>query len=194
MAITGEVLVATVELMHLQSILQITAESVEPVMNDRIRCIKSAMTPQCKLCMVERKEICHRLQENKQSIINDNSDIFSSCKCRAKFHKFGRNLHIETLRTRITQEKVNSTRHSKAKRTRFFPDEEPSTPSSCKSYCHPCKEERSSPASLRIETPVFLIDTNVPGLPYRSPSANPSNLKLAQVQHYIESCTEIIVV
>eukprot|EP00956_Cyclotella_meneghiniana_P030618 scaffold77721_cov103-Cyclotella_meneghiniana.AAC.1 len=50
---------------------------------DRIKCMKSAMTPQCKLCMVERKEICHRLQENKQSIINDNSDIFSSCKCRA---------------------------------------------------------------------------------------------------------------
>eukprot|EP00956_Cyclotella_meneghiniana_P035496 scaffold115418_cov119-Cyclotella_meneghiniana.AAC.2 len=43
---------------------------------DRIRCMKSAMMPQCKLCMVERKEICHRLvRENKQSIINDNLDI-----------------------------------------------------------------------------------------------------------------------
>eukprot|EP00956_Cyclotella_meneghiniana_P040340 scaffold192793_cov40-Cyclotella_meneghiniana.AAC.4 len=39
-------------------------------------------------------------------------------------------------------EKVNSTRHSKAKRKRFFPDEEPSTPPSCKSYAIPAKRRR----------------------------------------------------
>ena len=69
---------------------------------DIIRCMKSAMTPQCKLCMIERKEICHCLRENSQTIINDYSDIFSYWKCKAKFDKFGSNLHIEILRTEDT--------------------------------------------------------------------------------------------
>jgi hypothetical protein len=43
-------------------------------------------------------------------------------------------------------------------------------------------------------TPVFLIDTNVPGLPYRSPSAYPTQLELAQLQEYRESCLDTIVV
>ena len=67
--------------------------------------MKSAMTPQCKICMVERKEILHRKREDKNKIINDNSDIFSSCKCKCRFHKFGRYLHVETLRTRLPQKK-----------------------------------------------------------------------------------------
>ena len=29
---------------------------------------------------------------------------------------------------------------------------------------------------------VFLFDTNVPGLPYRSPTTNPTNLELVQVR------------
>ena len=33
---------------------------------------------------------------------------------------------------------------------------------------------------------VFFIDTNVPGLPYRSPTAHPTNLKLAQMRSYLE--------
>jgi hypothetical protein len=44
---------------------------------DRITCVKSAMTPKCKLCMVERKEILHRMRKDQNKIINDNSDIFS---------------------------------------------------------------------------------------------------------------------
>ena len=33
----------------------------------------------------------------------------------------------------------------------------------------------------------FLFDTNVPGLPYRSPTANPTNLERAQVQHFLQN-------
>ena len=33
----------------------------------------------------------------------------------------------------------------------------------------------------------FLFDTNVPGLPYRTFTANPTNLERAQVQHFLEN-------
>ena len=55
---------------------------------DRIRCMKSARTARCKICMVERMEILHQIKTNKAQVINDNSDIFSSCKCGSRFHKF----------------------------------------------------------------------------------------------------------
>eukprot|EP00956_Cyclotella_meneghiniana_P029437 scaffold71225_cov38-Cyclotella_meneghiniana.AAC.3 len=74
MAMTGEVLVATVELMFFSKhfadhcrdcrtsneVKSRIKEILYPKIlwkGDRIRCMKSA--PQCKLCMVERKEICH---------------------------------------------------------------------------------------------------------------------------------------
>ena len=82
-------------------------EIVEPSIlwqGDRIRCMKSARSYNCKICMVERKEILKRMEEDKSSVINDNSDIFSSCKCGSSFHKFDR--YVETtLRTRLTQKK-----------------------------------------------------------------------------------------
>jgi hypothetical protein len=56
------------------------------------------MMPKCKMCMVERKEIFQRIQKDRNKIINDNSDIFSSCKCKGRFNKFGRYLHVETCR------------------------------------------------------------------------------------------------
>ena len=45
---------------------------------DAIRCTKSSRTLQCKICMVERKEILSRFDTNRHKIINDNSDIYSS--------------------------------------------------------------------------------------------------------------------
>ena len=53
-----------------------------------IRCMKSARTLQCKICMVERKKILSQFRTNRSKIMNDNSNIYSSCKCGAKFHKF----------------------------------------------------------------------------------------------------------
>ena len=49
-----------------------------------IRCMKSARMLQCKSCMVERKNILSRFRSDKSKIINDNSDIYSSCKCGSK--------------------------------------------------------------------------------------------------------------
>ncbi len=85
---------------------------------DRIRCMKSSRTMQCRICMVERIEILDRFKHNKHKTINDNSDIFSSCKCFSRFHKFTRKV-TPALMTRMTQKKVSSTRHSKQKRSRF---------------------------------------------------------------------------
>ena len=38
--------------------------------------------------MVERKEIMHRMNEDRASVINDNSDRFSTCTCFCDFHCF----------------------------------------------------------------------------------------------------------
>ena len=84
----------------------------------RIRCMKSAMKQQCKLCMVERKEISLRLRENKQTIIIDNLDILLAVVNA----KQGSAILVPITEGVCNAEKVNSTRHSEAKRTRFFPD------------------------------------------------------------------------
>jgi hypothetical protein len=149
---------------------------------DSIRCAKTARTLQCKICMTERKEILHRFRTDKSKIMNDNSDIYSSCKCKGRFHRFGRKLHIETLRMHSPQKKVNSTRSSKPRRARF------SFNLSSPRYCQPTNEE----APVTPEPLVFLINTYVPGLPWRPPLANLSNLELAQLQEYQKSRLEVV--
>ena len=161
-------------------------EIVKPTIiysGDRIRCMKSSRTLQCQICMMERKEILHRLREDKSKVINDNSDIYSSCKCGSRFHKFTDTRTItSTLRTRMTQKKVPSARKSKQIRHRrksrqitpITPSAQVSTPSS----------RVITPESAYPTTTPRLIDTNVPGLPYRSPSLNPTNLHLAQYAQY----------
>ena len=54
----------------------------------QIGCMKTACTLNCKLCMVERKAICSLWRSNKSKIINNKSEIFGSCKCKTRFHKF----------------------------------------------------------------------------------------------------------
>ena len=163
-------------------------ENVEPTIlwqGDRIRCMKSSRTLQCKICMMERKEILKHFQEDKSSVINDNSDIFSSCKCRSRFHKFFRNVET-TLRTRLTQKKVPSVRRSKMKRKgkQFFGS--PKSPVLCQPVS-PGMMPVSSPEPASPPVTPVLFDTNVPGLPPRSPTMYPTNLELAQVRHFIEN-------
>ena len=43
-----------------------------------------------------RKEICRRWRRNKRSLINDKSEIFGSCKCKTKLHRFLRGNEAET--------------------------------------------------------------------------------------------------
>ena len=115
----GEDLSAMVEQIHLQNILQITAKTAEPVTKSKLwsrSMRRRSSTPKycgkalesdawsqqwhhnanCAGLKVERKEIYQCLKENRQTIINDDSDIFSSCKCRARFPNFGCNLHRDT--------------------------------------------------------------------------------------------------
>ena len=142
--------------------------------------------------MTERREILHRFKTDRKNVVNDNSEIFGACKCWGRFHKFTRRQNKDTtLRKRLTRKKVTSTRKSKQKRRKSSrlscTPAPPTTPScSCKSPNHlmrtPITPESASPQ----RTPVFLIDTNVPGLPYRSPSANPTNLELDQLGTYHE--------
>ena len=55
---------------------------------DQIRCMKSTKTMQCKLCMMERREIFHIFRSDKSKIMNHNSEIFGTCKCNPRFHQF----------------------------------------------------------------------------------------------------------
>ena len=84
---------------------------------DGMRCMKSSHTLQCKICMVERKEILSRFRSDKSKIINDNSDIHSSCKCGRRFHMFARTI-TTTLKTRLTQKKSPSKKSPKKERSR----------------------------------------------------------------------------
>ena len=119
---------------------------------DRIQCMKSAKTASCKICMVERKEILHRFRNEKSKIMNDNSDIYASCTCGTRFHKFGRYLTNRTLRTRRTQKKVTSTRNSKQKRAFTF---DLDTPRQGQQISDDTSEGTPEPVSPPA-TPVFL--------------------------------------
>ena len=144
---------------------------------ERIQCMKSARTSRCKLCMKERREILKRYQIERKLLINDNSDIFSSCKCGAKFHKFIREVNLqEALRTRSTQKKVKSSKLSERMRKKNPPRFDFSDISIQTTVCTPCHSvgmtspsSVEEPASSQPMTPVIFYDTNVPGLPYRTP-------------------------
>ena len=165
-------------------------EIVEPSIiwkGDRIRCMKSSRTLQCSICMMERKEILHRLKEDKSKVINDNSDIYSSCKCGSRFHKFTSRTITPTQTTRSTQKKVPSARKSKQKRNNRRKSRRMSiTPINLTSptpFTTPSSRAVTPDSTFQTTTP-RLIDTNVPGLPFRSPSINPTNLHLAQYAQY----------
>ena len=85
---------------------------------DSIRCMKSACTARCSLCMRERKEILKRFQKTPGKIINDNSDIFAFCTCKGSFHRLSKRITTcTTLMTQSTQKKVKEST-KKPKRTR----------------------------------------------------------------------------
>ena len=159
---------------------------------ERIQCMKSARTSRCKLCMKERREILERFQNGRKLLINDNSDIFSSCKCGAKFHKFIREVNLqEALRTRSTQKKVKPSKLSKQLRKKNPPRFDFSEITNQTNVYTPCRSvgvtspsSVEEPASSLPMMPVIFYDTNVPGLPYRTPTSNPTRLELAQVQEY----------
>ena len=149
---------------------------------DGIRgCMKSVRTLQCKICMTERKEILSRFRTDRSKVMNENSDIYSSCKCGGRFHKFVRSI-TTTLTTRMTQKKSKSSRKkSKKKSRRSFP--KTSRQSSPQSECSLCYSSGMETLCTQCN-PTQLFDNKVPGLSYRTLSANPARLEVAQYDQY----------
>ncbi len=119
--------------------------------------MKSAKTMNCKMCMVERKEILHRMKSKKHKLINENSDIFARCSCKCRFHKVFRT-DSTTLRTLLTQKKVTSRRDSKLPRVHhivtFMDPDVLSTRST--ELCSPCNSEAQLQRPLK--TQFFILD------------------------------------
>ena len=69
------------EVNNINEVRKILKEITVPTIiwkGDRICCMKTARTIQCKICMLERKEIPPRFRTDKTKIMNDTSDIYSS--------------------------------------------------------------------------------------------------------------------
>ena len=89
---------------------------------NRILCMKSARTLQCKICMMERITILRQMDEDKTMVINDNPDIYSSCKCGSQFHKFFRKVTTDTedaFGAEKSQLKSKRKKHQRKKRFSF---------------------------------------------------------------------------
>ena len=52
---------------------------------------KSFGTKSCYLCMKERTHILKGMYSNAHSMINNNSEIYSSCRHKTRFHRFPHN-------------------------------------------------------------------------------------------------------
>ena len=72
--------------------------------------------------MVERKEILSRFRTDRSRIMNGSSDIYSSCKCGAKFHKFIRPENKDTDEALAAKKSHKSKRSLETKRSRFSVD------------------------------------------------------------------------
>ena len=82
-----------------------------------------------------------------------------------------------------TQKKGNSSRMSKQLQKKNPPRFDFSDIPNQTTVCTPCNSvgmtspsSVEEPASSQPMTPVIFYDTNVPGLPYRTPTANPTRL------------------
>ena len=148
---------------------------------ERIKCMKTAKTMQCTLCMVERKEIMHRMDENRAMVINDNSDRFSTCTCFCDFHCFKiQKPNCETEDGSVPERSPKRNHQSKTKRKKFTLK---ITPKDAKTRQHSlCMTERKISRPGR-KAP--LIDTNVPGLPMEEPVAAPGWFRMERLREYI---------
>ena len=152
---------------HVRACLRETMEQTIIWQGDIICCKKSLATLQCKICMVERKEILHRVKANKHQVINDNSDIYSSYRYGSRLHKFNRTI-TPTSRTRSAQ-----------KKTLQLGNRDKNIGEPVTLLCQPPLQTNT----VNHQTPIR-FDRNISGLPYRSPSYHPTKLELAQFAQY----------
>jgi hypothetical protein len=148
---------------------------------NRIKCMKTAMTNSCKLCMVEKLEIMKRYSTDRAKLINNNSDIFASCTCNAKFHTLKTVKQSDTDDGSCPEKSRIKERLSKQPRQKKKKIVSPPSPNT---RCHSLDMDKRKIA--RPGKP-DLIDTNVPGLPFREPSTIPSRLDLAILGTYFNN-------
>ena len=109
---------------------------------DRLRCMKSARTLDCRICMAEREEILARMRANPDKVINDRSEIFGSCNCRTNFYKLSR--LDPTLRTHLMQKKSpHSLKSTKTRPTRPPSSVIVNSCECCHTQPHPTKIKRN---------------------------------------------------
>ena len=140
------------------------------------------------LNFVERITIMQQMKADKRKVINDNSDIFSSCKCKSQFHMFFRNVTtISTLRTRSTQKEVNSTKRAKHQKSKRFSFDNVHTPTIQSPTCQPCHTARSTTSSSSEES--ASPQSVAPFVLFENPNSLHPNLDRAQALDNLASCS-----
>ena len=116
---------------------------------------------------MERITIMHQMDEDKTMVINDNPDIYSSCKCGSQFHKFFRKVTTDTEDAFDAEKSQLKSKRKKHQRKKRFSFNAVNTPTIQTPICQPCNTAESMSSSSSEEsasphcvTPVFLFDNN----------------------------------
>ena len=139
---------------------------------DRIKCMKSVNTLACKLCMQERIEITKRFKQNRTTMINDKADLFSSCTCKGHFHTFMTRGKKDTEDELCFEKSPTISQLEKEMSQLFLPDTVTKPPIYLPAEERVLSKKYHERHIFRENKPP-LIDTNVPGLPFREPREKP---------------------
>ena len=121
-----------------------------------------------------------RMKQNRELVMNDNSDMFSTCTCFCDFHCLKRRKQSETEDGFIPEKSPKRNHESKKQRKRWKPPID--LIQSKFRQLSLCMTERK----IQRKGKHPIIDTNVPGVPLTEPSANPSRMELERMKEYIE--------
>ena len=146
----------------------------------RISCMKTARTLQCKLCMVERKEIMHRMKRNRELCLNDKSEIFSTCTCYCDFHCLNRRKQSDTEDGFVPEKSPKRNHESKKQRKSRKLTVNLIQSKNCQQSL--CMTERT----IKRKGKQPIIDTNEQGVPLTEPSKNQTRMELERMKEYIE--------
>ena len=93
-------------------------------------------------------------------VINDNSDIYSSCKCGSQFHKFFRKVTTDTEDAFDAEKSQLKSKRKKHKRKKRFSFNAVNTPTIQTPICQPCNTAESTSSSSSEES--FYLTTTQP--------------------------------
>lgn len=117
----------------------------------------------------------------QKNLISNNSDIFARCSCSCRFHKFFRNdpKHQGCIWCRKSQFYKTLRTHKSSPGLHFF--------WRLINQKHRIMLSMQLRGTYSEDTRDFSFNATVPGLPPRSPTAEPMpNLELAKAQHYFK--------